>query len=425
MASSRTGSASVYTPRVADAELRRRLQAAGAVLIEGPKACGKTETARQVARSEVRLDVDDEARAAAALNPDLILPGNTPRLIDEWQVEPKIWNHVRRAVDERRETGQFILAGSAQPADEATRHTGAGRIGRLRLRPMSLFEAGVSNGATSLATLLDGSGAQAADPGLEFEQLTGEIARGGWPGFRSLPLPDALLRIRDYLEEVRRVDIRQAEGRRFDPARVARLLSSLARNVATPVAASTLAADAGGGDGPLDEKTVALYLEALERVFVIEDQPAWGPHLRSRYRLRRSAKRHFVDPSLAVAAMGANVEGLLRDLNLLGLLFESLVIRDLRVHAQGLNGQVLYYQDNSGLEVDAIVESGDRWAAFEVKLGGEAAIEEAARNLTIFSRRVSSEQMGEPATLGVIVGTGYGYVREDGIRVIPIGALGP
>jgi hypothetical protein len=401
------------------------MRASGAVLVEGAKACGKTEAARQLAASEVRLDTDDEARTAAALNPDLILPGDTPRLIDEWQVEPKIWNHVRRAIDERKAPGQFILAGSAQPSDDATRHTGAGRIGRLRLRPMSLFESGIGDGAISLAAQLNGESAEVADPGLSLERLTDEIARGGWPGFRDLPLPDALLRVRDYLDEVRRVDVRQAGERRFDPVRIGRLLKSLARNVATPAAVSTLAADAGGGDAPLDPKTVADYLEALERVFVIENQPAWSPHLRSRYRLRQSAKRHFVDPSLAVAAMETDPAGLLRDLNLLGLLFESLVVRDLQVYAQAIDGRVMYYQDNSGLEVDAIVEAGDRWAAFEVKLGGEAAIDVAAKSLAKFARRIDTRRSGKPAALAVIVTTGYGYVRDDGIQVIPIGALGP
>jgi predicted AAA+ superfamily ATPase len=414
-----------YAPRIADAELLNRLQAAGAVLVEGPKACGKTETARQVAKSEVLLDVDEDARAAAAVSPDLVLQGDTPRLIDEWQVEPRIWNHVRRAVDERKEPGQFILAGSAVPADDATRHTGAGRISRLRLRPMSLFESGASNGAISLAAQLAGERTQATDPGLRVEELAEEIARGGWPGFRNQPLPQVLQRVRDYLDEVRRVDIGWLDQKRHDPEKVGRLLRSLARNVATPVAATKLAADVGGGEGPLDPHTVAAYLSALERLFVIEDQPAWGPHLRSRYRQRRSAKRHFVDPSLAVAAMEAEPAALLRDLNFLGLLFESLVIRDLRIYAQALGGRVKHYQDNSDLEVDAIVEAGDSWAAFEIKLGGATRIEEGAATLTKFANRIDTKRSGEPKTLGVIVGTGYGYVRDDGVQVIPIGALGP
>jgi predicted AAA+ superfamily ATPase len=414
-----------YAPRVADAELLNRLQAAGAVLVEGPKACGKTETARQVAASEVLLDVDEDARAAAAISPDLVLEGETPRLIDEWQVEPRIWNHVRRAVDERREPGQFILAGSAVPADDATRHTGAGRISRLRLRPMSLFETGASNGAISLAAQLGGERTETTDPGLTVERLAEEIARGGWPGFRDQPLPQVLQRVRDYLDEVRRVDIGRLDQKRHDPEKVGRLLRSLARNVATPVAATKLGADIAGGDEPLDPHTVGAYLSALERLYVVEDQPAWGPHLRSRYRLRKAAKRHFVDPSLAVAAMEAEPPALLRDPNFLGLLFESLVIRDLRVYAQALGGRVKHYQDNSDLEVDVILEAGDSWAAFEIKLGGGGGIEEGAATLTKFANRIDTDRSGEPKTLGVIVGTGYGYVRDDGVQVIPIGALGP
>jgi uncharacterized protein len=414
-----------YSPRIADAELLSRLQAAGAVLIEGPKACGKTETARQVAQSEVLLDVDEDARAAAAVSPALVLQGAIPRLIDEWQVEPAIWNHVRRAVDERRKPGQFVLAGSAVPADDATRHSGAGRISRLRLRPMSLFESGVSNGAVSLAAQLAGEPARAVDPGLGIEELTEEIARGGWPGFRGQPLAQALRSVRDYLSEIRRVDIGRLGQARHDPEKVGRLLRSLARNVATPAAAKTLAGDVGGGEGDLDPHTVAAYLSALERLFIVEDQPAWGPHLRSRYRQRSSPKRHFVDPSLAVAAMEAEPTALLRDFSLLGLLFESLVVRDLRVYAQALDGHVRYYQDNSGLEVDAIVETGDAWAAFEVKLGGEGRVEEGAAALARFASRIDTGRSGRPKALAVIVGTGYGYVRDDGIQVIPIGALGP
>ncbi len=335
------------------------------------------------------------------------------------------WDHVRRAVDDRRQPGQFILAGSAVPADDATRHTGAGRISRLRLRPMSLFESGVSSGKVSLAAQLAGEPASAEDSGLDVDGLVEEIARGGWPGFRGQTLAQALRGVRDYLNEVRRVDIGRLGQARHDPEKVGRLLRSLARNVATPVSAKTLAADVGEGHGSLDPHTVAAYLVALERLFIVEDQPAWGSHLRSRYRQRSSPKRHFVDPSLAVAAMEAAPAALLRDFNLLGLLFESLVVRDLRVYAQALDGHVRYYQDNSGLEVDAIVEAGDAWAAFEIKLGGEARIEEGAATLARFASRVDTDRSGQPKALAVIVGTGYGYVRDDGIQVIPIGALGP
>jgi uncharacterized protein len=412
-----------YISRIADSELEARLKAAGAVLVEGAKACGKTETARQVANSEVLLDIDKAAREAAELNPGLILKGDTPRLIDEWQVEPGIWNHVRRAVDERVDPGQFTLAGSAQPTDDETRHTGAGRISRLRMRPMSLYELGTSNGEISLAALLDRQGSEATNPGLELEDLAAAICRGGWPAFRELELPDALRRVRDYLNEIPRDAQRLGSRHRIE--RVTRLIQSLARNVATPVTARTLATDASRPEDSISDDAVADYVSSLTRLFVVEEQPAWQPHLRSRYRLRRSAKRHFVDPSLAVAALQGEPSALMRDLNFMGLLFESMTIRDLRIYAQAIDGEVMHYQDSSDLEVDAIVQTGNSWGAFEVKLGGEKRIEEGAATLTRFKERVDTSSSGDPAVLAIIVGAGYGYVRKDGIHVIPIGCLGP
>jgi len=394
-------------------------------VIEGPRACGKTATARQIAASEVLLDVDPNARQAIAVDPALVLDGPTPRLIDEWQIEPTIWNHVRRAVDDRSDPGQFILTGSAVPSDDVTRHTGAGRIARLRMRPMSLFEAGRSSGSMSLAELLDGRISPAPDPGLTVVDLAEELALGGWPGLRGRSVPDGLLAVRDYLDEIARVDVGRLDETHRDPNRVARLLSSLARNVATPAAATTLAQDTGGADGPLKDDTVRAYVGALERLMVVEDQPAWAPHLRSRHRLRTAPKRHFVDPSLAVAALRAAPDRLLSDLSLFGLLFESLVIRDLRVYSQAADARVLQYRDSGGLEVDAIVEAGDgRWMAFEVKLG-HGQIDDAAASLRRFAARIDTASCGSPALLGVIVATGYGYRREDGVAVIPIGALGP
>jgi len=415
-----------YQARVVDEELQRRLRNSGAVLIEGPKACGKTETARQAAASEVLLDVDATARAAVAVDPSLVLEGETPRLIDEWQVEPQIWNHVRRAVDERKEPGQFVLAGSAVPADDATRHSGAGRISRLRMRPMSLLESGVSDGSISLRDLIQGAGAKSPDRGVGLGDLAGAITRGGWPALQALSVEAAMEAVSDYLDDVCRTDISQVDGVRRDPVRVRRVLQSLARNVATHVAMTTIASDAGdGADEPLKKHTVGEYLAALERLFVIEDQPPWEPHLRSRSILRKSPKRHFVDPSLAVAALGADPAALRRDLNLFGFLFESMVVRDLRIYSQGARGEVRQFRDNKGLEIDAIVEFDGSWAALEIKLGGDALIEEAAGNLLKFSGEVDTARSGEPALLGVIVAGGYGYVREDGVQVIPITALGP
>lgn len=414
-----------YRDRIADEVLREKLAYSGAVLIEGPKACGKTRTARQLAASEVLLDVDGQARQAAALDPSLILGGATPRLIDEWQVEPRVWNHVRRAVDDRREPGQFILSGSAVPADDATRHSGAGRFSRLRMHPMSLFEAGLSDGSISLRELMAGGRASATGT-FELAEIAEAVIRGGWPAHQQLPVQEAAQKVMDYLVEVTRTDINRVDGGRRDPIRVHRLLRSLARNVATHVAVSTLAADTADSEvGRLKQHTVADYLTALERLFVVENQLPWAPHLRSRSILRKSPKRHFVDPSLAAAALGASPSSLLRDLSLFGFLFESLVVRDLRVYSQPLRGEVRQFRDNKGLEIDAVVETNGGWAAFEVKLGGPDAIEEAARGLLKFAGEVDSRRSGAPAALGVIVAGGYGYAREDGVQVIPITALGP
>ncbi len=414
-----------YAPRVVDRELATRLEAIGAVVIEGPKACGKTATARQVARSEVLLDVDENARRAIEIDPKLVLDGPTPRLIDEWQIEPTIWNYIRRAVDDRRAPGQFILTGSAVPTDDITRHTGAARLTRLRMRPMSLFEAGRSTGAISLSELLAGTPVRSQDPGLTIVDLTEQIVIGGWPANLSRTVPQSMQAVRDYMEEIRRVDIRRVDQTTRDPVKVGRLLRALARHVSTEVTIATLSTDAGGADGELARDTVTDYLTALERLMIIEDQPAWAPHLRSRSRVRSSPKRHFVDPSLATAALRVTPERLLTELELFGLLFESLVIRDLRIYAQAADAAVLHYRDNTGLEVDSIVEGANgRWCAFEVKLG-QGKVDEAAANLLKFAERVDTKKSGKPSILGVITGTGYGYMRPDGVAVIPIGALGP
>lgn len=394
-------------------------------MIEGPKACGKTETGRQQANSEVLLDVDEEARRAVEIDPSLILNGETPRLIDEWQVAPAIWNHVRREVDSRDDPGQFILAGSARPTDDETRHTGAGRISRLRMRPMSLHELGASNGEVSLARLLDGEKAAAADSGLELQEVAEALCRGGWPGFRQLEMNPALRGVRDYINEVVRADLRTI-GPRRQPEKVMRLLQSLARNLSTTVAATTLADDMSHSGDSVTSGTVGEYLEALSRLFIVEDQPSWRPHLRSRYALRKAPKRHFVDPSLAVAALRADPQALMGDLNTFGLFFESMVVRDFRIYAQPLEATIEHYRDSNGLEVDAIVNCPNgRWGAFEIKLGGETAIEEAAAALRKFARQIDTSRSGEPVVLAVVTAGGYGYEREDGIQIVPIGALGP
>ena len=414
-----------YHPRIADAELDQRLSSAGGVVIEGPRACGKTATARQKAASEVLLDIDEEARRAIAIDATLVLDGETPRLIDEWQVEPSIWNHIRRAVDNRARSGQFILTGSAIPADDITRHTGAGRLTRLRMRPMSLFETGHASGMISVAGLLDGVPPRSPGTELSVRSVAELVSVGGWPGHLGRSPEYAQRANRDYLAEICRGDIERVNGIRRDPDKVRRFLQSLARNVATQVAVSTMAKDAGGADGAVRANTAHEYLAALERLMIVEDQPAWTTHLRSKSSLRGRPKRHFVDPSLAVAALRATPERLLKDLNLLGLLFESMVIRDLRIYAQAAEAEVLHYRDNTGLEVDAIIQAADgRWAAFEIKLGA-ARVDEGAANLLKFVERVDLDRCGKPSALGVIVSAGYGYMREDGIGVLPVGALGP
>src|SRR5680860_1167296 len=356
-----------YRARVVDAELDRLLRSTGAVLIEGPKACGKTWTATRRAASSVRLDIDANARQAASIDPTLVLDGPVPRLLDEWQTVPALWNAVRTTVDQRDADGQFILTGSAVPADDITRHSGAMRIARMRMRPMSLFEAGRSSGQVSLAATLAGAQVRAADSGLTLDDLFDAVCRGGWPTAARRTLPDAQRALRDYLTSIARTDIDAVGGVTRDPAKISVLLRSLARNTGTEAAVTTLAALVAG-----------------------------PPALRA-------------------------------DLNLFGFLFESLVVRDLRIYAQAIEGQVSHYRDHTGLEVDAIVTCpGQLWAAFEVKLGtSREPLDKAAANLLKFAGTIDASRVDAPAALGVIVGTGLGYVRPDGVAVIPVGCLGP
>lgn len=414
-----------YLKRIVDAELADLLGASGAVLIEGAKASGKTVTALQAAKSSVLLDLDTNARRMIGVEPTMVLEGNTPRLIDEWQIEPAIWNHVRRAVDRRSLPGQFILTGSAVPADDASRHTGAGRFTRLRMRPLSLYEAGRSSGEISLRGILEGDSQRSNHNELSIASVAELICAGGWPGNIGKS-PSAALRVnRGYVDEICRTDLSRVSGKRRDPVKVERLIRSLARSVATPVAVSTLAADVGGSGNGLKRDTAAEYLEDLERLMVVENQPAWGTHLRSRSTLRTTPVRHFVDPSVAVAALRTTPESLLRDLEFLCFLFESMVIRDLRIYAQAADARVYHYREQDGLEIDAIVETaGGRWAAFEIKLG-ERRVAEGAKSLTKLAERVTGNNHKPPAALAVITLKGYGFAGSSQVGVIPIGALGP
>ena len=411
-----------YRPRVVDAQVDRMLGAVGGVLLEGPRACGKTATGTAHSSSAVRLDVDEDALTLARIDPSRVLEGSAPRLIDEWQLEPRIWNHVRRAIDDRGVPGQFILAGSAVPSDDVTRHSGAGRISRIRMRPMSLHESGHSTGKVSLADLATSGEASTADSALELEGVVDRIATGGWPALQRTSAADAQEALVSYLDDVTRVDLSRLDGsRQHDPSRVQRLLASLARNTATEVSNASLARDTD-----VDVVTVREYLAALERLMVLEDQPSWSPHLRSRDVVRKAPKRHFTDPSLAAAAVRASPERLLQEPNALGLFFESLVIRDLRVYAQSFGARVSHYRDGSGREVDAIVELRDGgWIAIEVKLGTDQ-VDAAAAGLDAFVRKVDTERSGPPHARVVITAIGrHAYTRRDGVAVVPIGALGP
>lgn len=416
-----------YRKRIVDDELGGALQIAGAVLIEGARGCGKTETGRAHSSSEALLDTDPNARELARISPELLLSGATPRLIDEWQLEPSLWDHIRREVDRRREKGQFILTGSSTPADEGLRHSGAARVLRLRMRPMSLGETGASTGVVSLRSLLEGELHPGHDERAPSVQEVADIlAQGGWPGMQGLAPAASQTLLRSYLDDIARIDIPRLEGEpRRDVTLVQRTLAALARHVGTEVTQAAIATDAGGSEGPLRSETVATYLDLLERLFVIEYQPSWAPHLRSRDKVRRRPKLHFVDPALAVAGLGASPASLLRDLRTFGLLFESLVVRDLRVYAQRADASVSHYRDSSNVEVDAIVQARDgRWVAVEVKLG-PAQADAAAASLLAFRAKIDEAKTPPPSALVVITTGSYAFRRPDGVLVVPVTMLGP
>ena len=398
-----------------------------AVLVEGPRACGKTWTGRRFANSAVYLDDRVSAALDAGMDPASILAGEPPRLLDEWQLAPGIWNPMRRACDARGARGQFILTGSADPPDDITRHSGAGRIVRVRMRPMSLHETGESAGVVSLKRLLDGEECAAGDSGVSLREVIEFACRGGWPQTLDLSSAESADAARAYLAEISRSDVSRVDSVERDPVRVGRLLVSLARNVATEVRHTVLAADtAAAGEAPLERRTVAGYLAALARLFVVEEVPAWRPHLASRAQVRRSPKVHLADPSLTAAALGVDGDGLMRDLGFAGRLFESLVIRDLQVYARAMRCSLSHYRDSDDLEVDLIVEHTDgRWLAVEVKLGGATAIENGARALRRLADKLDRAKTTDPAKLVVITAGGYAYERSDGVSVVPITSLGP
>jgi len=414
-----------YMNRIADRVLETALETSGAVLIEGPKWCGKTRTAEEKAASVLYMqdpDYSDSYLKTADTKPSLLLKGDTPRLIDEWQTAPVLWDAVRFAVDRRGESGQFILTGSAVPADNAVRHTGTGRISRMFMRPMTLFESLESNGTVSLKDMFDGITDGECISALNIERLAYALARGGWPVSIGEKKSNALRRVYDYVDAVINIDVSRVDGVEKSPARVRTLMRSLARNISTTANITTIRADFAG-DENISEKTIGSYLNALRRIFVVEDLPAWNPAIRSKTAIRTSPKRHFTDPSIATAVLRTNPDNLLSDFNTFGFLFESLCIRDLRVYAQVLDGEVFHYRDKSGLEADAIVHLKDgRWGAVEIKMGAKE-IETAAKNLKILRDKVNLDKMQEPSFLMVLTCTEMGYRRKDGVYIVPIGCL--
>lgn len=403
------------------------LGSSGVVLLEGPKWCGKTSTAAQAAHSVLYMQDPDSRTANLALadtKPSLLLVGQVPRLIDEWQMAPVLWDAVRFEVDRRGELGQFILTGSAVPVDNATAHTGTGRISRLKMRTMSLFESGESTGSVSLAALFDGTqDSEGFRSELQIDELAWILCRGGWPASLKVQGPAALRMAADYVESIINHDISELDGVSKNPDRVRSLLRSLARNTSTTANYQTIIDDLEANDQSLSSTTVSSYFNALRRIFVVENLPAWMPSIRSKTAIRTSEKRHFVDPSIATAALRMQPSALLKDFETFGLLFESLCTRDIRVYAQSIDGDVFHFRDKTGLEADLIVRLRDgRWGAIEVKLG-QRQIEEAAKNLLAVKARIDSERMGESSFLMVLTGGEYAYQRPDGIWVVPLACL--
>ena len=419
-----------YKSRIVDEILKRKLEGKGAVLIEGPKWCGKTTTAEQLAASILYMD-DPERKEQninmSELNPKRLLKGPTPRLIDEWQIAPKLWDSIRFEVDHRSELGQFILTGSAVPVDttEIT-HSGTGRFTWLMMRPMSLYESGDSSGEVSLKDLFDGQIEIDGYSELDFERLAFLVCRGGWPQAVDMRDEIALDQAMDYLDAVIHSDINRADNVQKNPDKVRRLMRSYARNQGTQVPNTELAKDVQGNDeGSINEETIASYLSALKKIFVVEEMPAWNPNLRSKTAIRSSDTRYYIDPSIAVAALGVGPNDLINDLKTFGFLFETLCVRDLRVYAEALNGDVFHYKDKNGLECDAVIHlKNGKYGLVEIKLGGEKLIEEGAKSLKALTSKIDTEKMKTPSFLMVLTGTGdYAYRRQDGVLVVPVGCL--
>jgi predicted AAA+ superfamily ATPase len=415
---------------VVDSILQEKLEGKGAVLIEGPKWCGKTTTAEQIAKSVLYMD-DPQSKEQnvnmAALNPKRLLSGETPRLIDEWQIAPKLWDAIRFEVDHRDDLGQFVLTGSAVPPDtKEITHSGTGRFSWLMMRPMSLYESGESTGEVSLSRLFEGKGEVDGESKLDLERIAFLICRGGWP--RSIDMRDkiALNQAIDYYDAIVHSDINRADGVEKNPERVKRLMRSLARNQGQQIANTAIAADIAVNDeSTINQETVAGYISALKKIFVVEDMPAWNPNLRSKSAIRTSDTRYFVDASIAAAALGIGPNDLINDLNTMGFLFETMCVRDLRVYAEALGGSVYHFRNKAGLECDAVVHlRNGSYGLIEIKLGGEKLIREGVETLTSLTESIDTSKMKEPAFLMILTAADqYAYRREDGICIVPVGCL--
>lgn len=420
-----------YLPRIADKLLEERLDAKGAVLIEGPKWCGKTTTAKQQAKSFISMDRPDmtkQYQQMAEISPNTLLEGETPRLIDEWQIAPNLWNAVRYEVDNRDEFGQFILTGSAVPHEfDDSMHTGTGRISRLLMRPMSLFESKDSSGEVSLKNLFEGENITAIDE-TSFEKIAFLICRGGWPRSIGLNEKPALFQAIDYFDAVVSNDISRVDSIKRDKEKAKRLLKSYARHVGTQSSLETIRQDMlANQSDTFDQVTLYSYLDALRKIFVIEDSPAWNPNLRSKTAIRTTDTRYFSDPSIATASLGMGPNDLLTDLNTMGFLFENLCVRDLRIYTDYLDGTVYHYRDKSGLECDAVIHlRNGAYGLVEIKLGGDKLIEEGAETLKDLASKIDTKNMSKPAFMMVLCAKSpFAYKRNDGVYVVPITALRP
>ena len=419
-----------YRKRIADEILARKLEGKGAVLIEGPKWCGKTTTAEQIASSILYMDEPEKKEqniAMSELNPKRLLKCETPRLIDEWQIAPKLWDAIRFEVDHRGELGQFVLTGSAVPVDtKEITHSGTGRFTWLTMRPMSLYESGDSSGEVSLKALFDGVTEIDGASKLDIDRLAFLVCRGGWPQAVDMRDGIALDQAMDYYDAVVRSDINRADDVQKNPEKVRRLMRSYARNQGSQVANTVLAQDVSANDEAfISDETVASYISALQKIFVVEDMPAWNPNLRSKTAIRSSDTRYYIDPSIAAGALGIGPNDLVNDLKTFGFLFETLCIRDLRVFADALNGGVYHYRDKDGQECDAVVHlKNGKYGLIEIKLGGDKLIEEGAGSLKAMEAKIDTEKMNAPSFLMVLIGIGeYAYRRQDGVYVVPIGCL--